>query len=371
MTHDAIPIVCRPSRAETVRWSKVSILLLVFLGWSLPLGAEDIDTPGDYKVIFYEGSYKGRVDSLTLDPDQTYLVTSTDVLTMQHGITSVKVGKNVGVMLRYDSLYANSTPRIVICTEDTPNLGDMNRMSQSLVMFNRTKVSHPEGVRFCSERRLTLTSGSRKYAFYLANEEQPNPKLIALHGMRYATVYGPKDMQDGGTKLEVTTKDGKSLFFAQAYDGKPEASVEWDLGQAGINLNDVARYAITGIERGSRKPFATVATAASKLAGGIANGASIVPGVKLSRSLTGDWDSNLGRTSFVRTGDKINGALRFTNGPVAMVGGTLQGNVLDFTWHVPAGESAFGQVTFAADGNSGKGSWTKPDGTTGSWNLKR
>jgi hypothetical protein len=87
-------------------------------------------------------------------------------------------------------------------------------------------------------------------------------------------------------------------------------------------------------------------------------------------NVTGKWKSNLGSISFKQTGDTVKGDLRFSNGAVAVLNGTVAKNKLRFTWGINGQQLGDGELTISGDKMDG--TYTdKAAKSTGKFNLQR
>lgn len=90
------------------------------------------------------------------------------------------------------------------------------------------------------------------------------------------------------------------------------------------------------------------------------------------RGLAGGWNSNLGPVRFIQTSNQVTGSLRFPNGAVAVIRGTVQGNRLDFGWGIEGKEIGTGVLTSIDGGRSWTGSYRdNSQGTSGEFRLTR
>ena len=90
-------------------------------------------------------------------------------------------------------------------------------------------------------------------------------------------------------------------------------------------------------------------------------------------NLSGNWDSNLGSVSLRQSGNRVSGTLRFSNGAVATLTGTVQGTSFSFRWNVPNSQvHGDGTLTASANGARLSGPYTdRSAGTQGQSVLTR
>ncbi len=89
-------------------------------------------------------------------------------------------------------------------------------------------------------------------------------------------------------------------------------------------------------------------------------------------NLAGKWSSNLGIVEFTQQGDAARGQLRFANGAIAVINGTVQGQTLVFKWGIAGQELGHGSLTASQDGQHWSGNYSDlSKGTTQAFALQR
>src|SRR3990167_4842513 len=102
----------------------------------------------------------------------------------------------------------------------------------------------------------------------------------------------------------------------------------------------------------------------------VAIGMFVEPAAGQSIVVSGNWSSNLGAVAFRQSGNQITGSLRFSNGAVASLAGTLQGRSLHFRWSVNQQAFGDGSLTLDASGNRLSGRYAdRGQGTSGVFDL--
>ena len=74
-------------------------------------------------------------------------------------------------------------------------------------------------------------------------------------------------------------------------------------------------------------------------------------------SISGQWNSNLGAVALRQSGTQVQGTLRFQNGAVASIAGTVQGGTFTFRWFIAQNSRGGGTLTLDQTGNRLSGSY--------------
>ena len=92
-------------------------------------------------------------------------------------------------------------------------------------------------------------------------------------------------------------------------------------------------------------------------------------------NVAGRWTSNLGDVLFRQSpaaGNAVTGELRFANGAVATIAGTIRGDTLTFRWSIGPDVHGDGALRASEGGNRLSGSYTdRSQGSTGLFDLRR
>jgi len=89
-------------------------------------------------------------------------------------------------------------------------------------------------------------------------------------------------------------------------------------------------------------------------------------------NVAGRWTSNLGQVQLRQSGSQVTGTLRFSNGAVAQITGTVQGDSLEFGWSITREVRGDGTLRATDGGNRLSGPYTdRSKGTTGFFDLRR
>ena len=88
-------------------------------------------------------------------------------------------------------------------------------------------------------------------------------------------------------------------------------------------------------------------------------------------NVSGDWSSNLGSVGFRQVGSQVSGTLRYPNGAVAAINGTIRGNTLSFRFSIAPGVGGTGSLALSGDGDRLRGRYTGTGGQSGPFNLTR
>ena len=257
-----------------------------------------------------------------------------------------------------------------------------------MIVFRKTAVQQPQGASFLNFNRYTQLSGPMaddlKSVFVLANatEENNRDRLVVYVGRDWgdwdAYNYDWVTLHGKGTKLTVWSHNEEKSITAKSEDDRLNT---FKLSLNGIRLADVDGPRVEGFTVPRIKitaPQLNWATGAKKVLPSVdplpnpTDSVTIPPNAKVSRLLTGRWDSNLGQADLVQTGDKVVGTLRSKDQlQINIIDGQLTGTRLDFTAFPIAGDFGHGHVLFKPDGNSGEGPYISTSGTTQTWKLNR
>lgn len=388
----------------------LSGLLGGLLLWSLQGPAAMAAEPlAPYQVVFFqETGYSGKSDLYTIDPAQAYAAFRTDdALETRHFIKSLRVGPNVGVLAMYDNTAPTARPRTRVYTSDTTSLGDLNWFVTSVVIFNRSIVGFPEGVRFAN-RPTSQPPDERKELFYLVGQTQPDVEAIQRHGLRYMHLFGPTTPAPASAPLGEAAETILTMDHVDSNGGlirdiyRQEDQNAWrphvyaDLAKS-TPLQQITALNLSGSNRFVRSTSVAqdgqgIATKPASPAGSLTIKPLPSDGVLLDRPQSSGplqpnvpsdgltplnppssrWTSDRGLLTVCQTASALSGFLHSTDQKNLLVSGRGSSAAYDLTIHDGNGQLvASAKLSFASDGRSASGTWKDfPTGSAQPWTLK-
>jgi hypothetical protein len=332
----------------------------------------------DNEVVFYHNrnfDEWGSKRSMTLAPGKRCEIVKVAFLFENGGLgnttpRSIRLGKNIGVVLRNDFFraykklgitYKQGDPSYRIIKSDVADLGYSGLHAAEAVLYRKIGSGEPPGAEFTNFPPNTLLQGTDCYMLFMTEGDSRSGETLRLGGLFYLTIFG----SDTEVRL-VVDRDNRDADRVLTTQGQSQTSVELskdDLEVAFVKITAPPLVADT----------AQVADSGQSNIAGVPQqvGSHAVAAASSAMNISGKWEGSPKSVELVQNGDVVFGVVSMNSLDNEILQGTLTNNVLDF-WFGNPNNLMSGQLTFAADGKTAQGYYQNASGGAKTqWVLKR